>query len=366
ILERWALIEKLRQGRPAGDLISRAKAYIAKEPPAIQGQDGSGRCFHVASILVKGFALSEADAFEAIQEWNRTCQPPWSDAELRHKIRDAAAKPGPVGHLANARPSARVACQSTANSIGSDPPVELAIAAGQQPARQKTGSTKRLAPPAWKPFPVTTLPELARGYVDAASRAIGCDASFVALPLLTAFAAGIGNSRVIRLKRGWTEPAVLWTAIVGESGTLKSPALDGLLKSIRKRQDEAMRRHLLAVEDYKEAKAHFHPKMAQRKSAGATTWEHERTELVTPLCERSFVSDATVEALAARLAHATRGLLLCREELAGWFGSFGQYKAGKGGDSAHFLTMHGARSLLVDRKSGDMTTIHVPRAALSI
>src|SRR5262245_11412297 len=117
ILERWALIEKLRQGRPAGDLISRAKAYIAKEPPAIQGQDGSGRCFHVVSILVKGFALSEADAFEAIQEWNRTCQPPWSDAELRHKIRDAAAKPGPVGHLANARPSARVACQSTANSI---------------------------------------------------------------------------------------------------------------------------------------------------------------------------------------------------------------------------------------------------------
>src|SRR5262249_38478819 len=53
-------------------------------------------------------------------------------------------------------------------------------------------------------------------------------------------------------------------------------------------------------------------------------------------------------------------------ELAGWIQGFGQYKGSKGADSAHFLTMHGARNLLVDRKTGDQTTIYVPRAALCI
>src|SRR5262249_51490451 len=115
-----------------------------------------------------------------------------------------------------------------------------------EPAKEKRQPAKRLAPPPWKPFPVKALPEPARGYVDAASRAIGCDSSYVALPLLAALATAIGNSRTIRLKRGWTEPCVLWTVIVGESGTLKSPALDAPLRPIRTRQEEAMRRDLAA------------------------------------------------------------------------------------------------------------------------
>src|SRR5262249_60455454 len=105
-------------------------------------------------------------------------------------------------------------------------------------------------------------------------------------------------------------------------------------------QTVAMRCHRQAVEDYKQSKALYDIKMAQWKRTGAKNGEPAPTELVPPLCERFCVSDTTVEALAARLAHATRGLLLCREELAGWFGSFGQYKAGKGGGSAHFLTRH--------------------------
>jgi hypothetical protein len=45
---------------------------------------------------------------------------------------------------------------------------------------------------------------------------------------------------------------------------------------------------------------------------------------------------------------------------------FNQYKAGRGGDEGHWLSMHGARPLIVDRKSGVQKTIYVPRAAVSI
>ena len=43
-------------------IIERARRYIAKCPGGIQGQDGSGATFHVACLLVHGFALSEIDA----------------------------------------------------------------------------------------------------------------------------------------------------------------------------------------------------------------------------------------------------------------------------------------------------------------
>ena len=76
----------------------------------------------------------------------------------------------------------------------------------------------------FEPFPVDALPEPLRGFVAAGAKAIGCDPSYLALPILTALAAAIGNTRRIQLKRGWTAPAMSWAAIVGESGTAKTPA----------------------------------------------------------------------------------------------------------------------------------------------
>src|SRR5262249_32658209 len=102
----------------------------------------------------------------------------------------------------------------------------------------------------WQSFPAQSLPEPLQSYVRAAAQAIGCDESYVALPLLAALAAAVGNTCRIQLKRGWTEPAVIWTVIIGESGTLKSPGMDAPLRPIRKRQAEAWQRHQNAVTEY--------------------------------------------------------------------------------------------------------------------
>jgi hypothetical protein len=85
---------------PRAALIHRAAAYISKEPPAISGQGGHDRCFHVACILRVDFTLSVDEAFEVIQEWNARCQPPWSEKEIRHKLEDADKQQGPRGRLA--------------------------------------------------------------------------------------------------------------------------------------------------------------------------------------------------------------------------------------------------------------------------
>ena len=91
------------------------------------------------------------------------------------------------------------------------------------------------APP-WRPFPVDVLPEPIRGFVKAGATAMRCNEAFIALPLLAALASAIGATRRIQLKPGWCEPSVIWTALVAESGTLKSPAQDFALDILRRAQ----------------------------------------------------------------------------------------------------------------------------------
>ncbi|MFN7022271.1 MAG: DUF3987 domain-containing protein, partial [Phycisphaerales bacterium] len=212
------------------------------------------------------------------------------------------------------------------------------------------------------PFPTGVLPEPIRGFVTEAAEAIGCDASYVALPLLSGLASAIGNTHRIALKRGWTEPAIVWTAIVGDSGTAKSPALELGLRPIRKRQHGAMKEHAEAMKQHADALAMHERDAAHWKRSKSDTPPPAKPE--APIADRCWTDDATTEALAVLLQQNPRGLLMVRDELAGWF-NFDRYAGGKGGgDAAKWLEMFGGRPTLVDRKLGG--TLYVPRAAVSI
>jgi hypothetical protein len=72
--------------------LERARAYLAKCPGAISGSGGHNHTFFVAQRLVRGFSLSEADAYALLaNEWNPRCSPPWSEPELRRKVSQAAS-----------------------------------------------------------------------------------------------------------------------------------------------------------------------------------------------------------------------------------------------------------------------------------
>jgi len=79
----------------------RAALWLSKVPPAVSGQSGHSTTYTAAVGLVHGFQLSEADSLALLSAWNQSCQPPWSDRELTHKLREAASKSHskPAGHL---------------------------------------------------------------------------------------------------------------------------------------------------------------------------------------------------------------------------------------------------------------------------
>jgi len=228
-------------------------------------------------------------------------------------------------------------------------------------------ATKQRTPaPPWVPFPVETFPEPIRSYVEGAAEAIGCDPAFVATAILPALAGAIGNRRVVILKAGWTEPAVLWGCMVGYSGDLKSPALDAATRHVKRRQAAAMETYQQERDEYDRQVEEYKISLESWKKTGRKKGDPPPEAPASPVCERFYCADTTVEALGFILAENERGVLLVRDELAGWIGSFGEYKRGPGSDVANWLNIHGARDLVVDRKTGDRKTLYVRRAAVSI
>ncbi len=90
------------------DLMERARRYIAKMPPSIEGQNGSTAFLNVALALVRKFDLPSAGVGDLFREWNsHYSKPLWSEAGILHKLKDAYAIGGlPRGHYSTRpRPS---------------------------------------------------------------------------------------------------------------------------------------------------------------------------------------------------------------------------------------------------------------------
>lgn len=83
-----------------GEVVDRARRYLAAIPPAVAGRHGDADTFRVCCRLVRGFALDDDSALFVLREWNVRCEPPWSEDQLRAKL-NGARRYGrePVGGL---------------------------------------------------------------------------------------------------------------------------------------------------------------------------------------------------------------------------------------------------------------------------
>jgi hypothetical protein len=86
----------------AGRLV-RARQYLSRMPGALAGSGGHRATFAAACVLVRGFALEQDDALALLIEvHNPLCAPPWSERELRHKVKQAHQRARlPLGFLAD-------------------------------------------------------------------------------------------------------------------------------------------------------------------------------------------------------------------------------------------------------------------------
>lgn len=244
-------------------------------------------------------------------------------------------------------------------SVAADPqakPAEIEAAAAAVAEASAAAPTDAID---WQEFPVDLLPDPVGTFVMQAWESLdrSADPACVALPMLASVAAAIGNSRRIETRPGWSEPSVLWCAVVAESGSKKSPAADKSLAFVRERHTAALAEYRAAVAEWEREKRE-NDRASRRRDADSTPLSDR------PLEVRYLVNDITVESLAGKLEH-NASVLLERDEISGWVSSFDRYSNGKsGGDVSQWLPCYNAAPWTVDRKTSG--TIVIPAAAVSI
>ena len=79
--------------------------------------------------------------------------------------------------------------------------------------------------PSGPPFPLKLMPEAWAQWMADAAEAAGTAVDYVALGVLAAVAAVCGAGVRVKVTEAWSEPLVLWGAVVGSPSSGKSPAL---------------------------------------------------------------------------------------------------------------------------------------------
>ena len=215
--------------------------------------------------------------------------------------------------------------------------------------------------PVVPPFPTHALPEPLQEFVSRQGEALGCPDVFLALPVLAVTSTAIGNTYRVQVREGWQEPCIVWTLVVGHSGTMKTIAHEKAIEPLDKYQGEAFAEYENELRTFETMHEEWEQDNAKRKK-NTTTFSVASQEPEEPTVERVVVSDTTMEALARTLSENPRGVLVDRDEASGWFESLNQYKAG-GDDGSKFLELFRGKAFTVDRVT--RKTLHVNKPFVS-
>lgn len=223
-------------------------------------------------------------------------------------------------------------------------------------------------------LPPELLPEPVQPYLaDAAERA-SLPLEMVAVPWLVVTAAAIGRGVGIKPGRfdGWTVVPNLWGGIVAPPGALKTHAITVGTRLLSPLIDRARREHeeASAEAEIERARVEQALKRLTTGRGAATADPAEIAELRRELRDlervperRYRTSDATVEKLGELLRDTPRGLLLTRDELAGWLRTLD--RPGREGDREFYLeSWNGDGSYTVDRIGRG--TVHIPALCVSV
>ncbi|GEQ96636.1 hypothetical protein JCM17844_02730 [Iodidimonas gelatinilytica] len=224
-------------------------------------------------------------------------------------------------------------------------------------------------------FPLDTLPPALAHWVEATSEATSAPRDYVAASLFAVSASLIGNSRTIFAFGQWTQSPILWFALVGAPSAGKSPAMRPIMqtmKAIEAEYGDVLQQDLRDYETTKQEALLKHEawakacKDAVAKGQPAPRLPEDAMEPQAPEHKRLMVTDATIEALCRALPANPRGLLIYRDELAGWLSNFDRYNGTRGGDRAFWLEAYEGGTYSIDRVKNGEKPIFIPYLGTSI
>ena len=205
-------------------------------------------------------------------------------------------------------------------------------------------------------FPTDTFPAPWQDFLRRAARGAGATEGHVAVPLLAIASSLIGTARRVQASSSWSVPCTMWTAVVGFSGTAKTPGLDVTKRALT--QIEKDRKHKIADlqrqhESQIEIAKAEHKKWIEAvalaikdglQPPSMPTAAKNPGAFVAP---RLYLSSVTIERIAMLSPARPSGLLVIADELAGLFLNTSRYSGGQ--DNEFWLEAWNGNPYVVER-----------------
>ena len=182
-------------------------------------------------------------------------------------------------------------------------------------------------------FPINVLPPLLRNIISETHKALNFPVAYIAMSLLTAIATAVGDTCWLKVKTEWMERPLMYVALLGNPGSVKSHPMKFAMKPILDRDIQSRKLYSEQLKEYR-----------KRLKAGE--------DPPKPKCRQRIVQDVTMEGLCKILEDNSAGLCLWSDELANWLGSMDKYRKG-GNDVGTWLSIFNAQPIFVDRKGVD-------------
>jgi Protein of unknown function (DUF3987) len=185
-------------------------------------------------------------------------------------------------------------------------------------------------------FPLHVLPPAVRDYVTSQATVIGCDPCALAMAALTAISGALDHRFAVKMMRNgnWWEHPRLWTLLVGDPSRKKTPIINDVTRPLERHQNDLRRDYEARLRDYEAA-----------KESGDKSIKKPDPPV------RYVVWDTTTEKLGEILSRSEHGLLVKRDEFAGWIGGMEKYSSGRaaGADRGFWLQAFDGGPHAVDR-----------------
>jgi hypothetical protein len=177
---------------------------------------------------------------------------------------------------------------------------------------------------------------------------------FCLLPILSA---RIPSETRLLINPGtdYSVPALRWTALIGETGTKKSPVLKALLAPLLNLQKKIAAKYKAEKDIYDKDYSLWKTEKVDKRGEEPTP--------PAPMLDCYF-SDFTIESIGQSISdRPDDSYLVFVDELAGFFKSMDAYRKG-GGDRQKWLDLYNAGALKINRKGSP--TIFCPHTSVSI
>ena len=203
-------------------------------------------------------------------------------------------------------------------------------------------------------FPVDAFPIAFQAIIIELNKQAKFNIDHVSTMILTTASALIGNSCKVQIKNTWKENCILWTAVVADSGSMKSPIINFCTDPLLQLEVELAEKHVEKIQDWEQEKDDF----TQNKHNRGQQFNKPR-----PRRPDMILSTATIEGVRDAFARNPRGFILLQDELAGWIKDMTAYSSGSAQEQ--WLSLQNGKFIKNNTKGDDAVFVSSPFVSVS-